>query len=62
MSACMMAKFGSGVAAGDDGSIMVFVNTSKEMTGDNRNAAWRIMDPTQAQSGDGDRLKAGENR
>lgn len=50
------------LAAGDDGSIMVFVNTSKELTGDNRNAAWRIMDPTKPQSGDGDRLKAGENR
>ena len=50
------------LAAGDDGSIMVFVNTSKEMTGGSRNAAWRIMDPTKPQSGDGDRLKAGEDR
>lgn len=50
------------LAAGDDGSVMVFVNTSREKTGDNRNAAWRVMDPTKAQSGDGDRLKAGEDR
>ena len=47
--------------AGDDGTVMVFVNT-KEVPpgGDARNAAWRIMNPTAAQYGDGDRLMPGQ--
>ena len=47
---------------GDDGSVMVFINTRDVATGPNRNAGWRIMDPTRSQSGDGDRLKYGEDK
>lgn len=49
-------------AAGDDGTLLVFVNTAQAQTGDAKNAGWRIMDPTKAVVGDGTRLKAGENR
>lgn len=48
--------------AGDDGTLLVFVNTTQAQTGDAKNAGWRIMDPTKAVTGDGTRLKPGENR
>ena len=48
--------------SGDDGSLLVFVNTYTQQTGDLNNAGWRIMDPLKSQYGDGDRLKPGENR
>ncbi len=48
--------------AGDDGTLMVFINTRDVETGSLKNAGWRIMDATRVQSGDGDRLKPGENR
>lgn len=48
---------------GDDGTLMVFINTRDVPPGGElRNIGWRIMDPTRAQSGDGDRLMPGENR
>lgn len=48
--------------SGDDGSLLVFVNTYTQQTGDLNNAGWRIMDPTKAVTGDSTRLKPGENR
>ncbi len=48
--------------AGDDGTLLVFINTRYAATGSLRNAGWRIMNPSARQSGDGDRLVAGENR
>ena len=48
--------------AGDDGTLLVFINTRDVETGALRNAGWRIMNPSARQSGDGDRLVAGENR
>ena len=50
------------VAAGDDGSLLIFVNTSGEGTGGLANAGWRILDPNKAVYGDGSRLKPGENK
>ena len=50
------------LAAGDDGSVLVYINTQDVATGSHRSAGWRIMDPRQAQSGDGNRLKVGEDR
>lgn len=47
---------------GDDGTLLVFINTKDAVTGTLRNAGWRIMNPSARQSGDGDRLAAGENR
>ena len=47
--------------AGDDGTLLVIVNTKDIPPGaEYRNAAWRIMKPTSAQYGDGDRLMAGD--
>jgi len=50
------------IAVGDDGTLLVFVNTSNEKTGKYKNAGWRIMQPEKPQYGDKDRLKEGENR
>lgn len=47
---------------GDDGTLLVFINTRDVATGTYKNAGWRIMNPEQAQSGDGGRLLPGENR
>lgn len=48
-------------AAGDDGTLLVIVNTKDIPPGaEYRNAAWRIMNPTAAQYGDGDRLMPGD--
>jgi hypothetical protein len=47
---------------GDDGSLLVFVNTNTELTGTAKNAGWRIMNPLVAVRGDGSRLKPGENK
>ena len=48
--------------SGDDGSLLVFINTYTQQTGNLNNAGWRIMDPTKTVTGDADRLKPGENR
>ena len=53
---------GSSVALTDDGTLLVFINTRDVATGTYKNAGWRIMNPEQAQSGDGGRLLPGENR
>jgi hypothetical protein len=49
-------------SVGDDGTLMVFINTRDVATGSRKNAGWRIMNPEQPQSGDGGRLLPGENR
>jgi len=48
--------------AGDDGTLLVFINTRDAVTPPYKNTGWRIMNPSAVQSGDGDRLKAGENK
>jgi hypothetical protein len=50
------------IKAGDDGSLLVFVNTNTELTGKAKNAGWRIMNPLVAVRGDGSRLKPGEDK
>jgi hypothetical protein len=50
------------IDAGDDGTLLVFINTRDAATGNLKNAGWRIMNPSQRQSGDGDRLQPGENK
>lgn len=50
------------IKSGDDGSLLIFVNTTSEMTGKYKNAGWRIMDPTKAVTGDATRLKPGEDK
>ena len=45
--------------AGDDGTLLIVINTKDLQANGERNAGWRIMRPEQAQSGDGDRLQPG---
>lgn len=48
--------------AGDDGTLLVYINTrDAQYGGDYRSAGWRIMNPSAAQYGDGDRLQEGED-
>ncbi|HOO21103.1 MAG TPA: hypothetical protein PL011_06940 [Kiritimatiellia bacterium] len=49
-------------AAGDDGTLLIMVNTKELQFTGYRNAGWRIMTPEAAQSGDGDRLQIGQDR
>ena len=53
---------GKSLAAGDDGTLLVFINTAAAQTGEYHNAGWRIMDPTQGVYGDATRLKPGEDK
>lgn len=46
--------------AGDDGTLLIVINTKDLQANGERNAGWRIMRPEQAQSGDGDRLQPGD--
>jgi hypothetical protein len=50
------------IMAGDDGTLLFFVNTTDIETPPHKNAGWRIMRPTQRQEGDGDRLKPGQDK
>jgi hypothetical protein len=50
------------LTVGDDGTLLVFINTRDVATGSLKNAGWRIMNPEQAQSGDSGRLRPGENK
>lgn len=49
--------------AGDDGTLLVFINTRDVPAGGQlKNAGWRIMNPASSVSGDGDRIQPGENK
>lgn len=48
--------------AGDDGTLLVFINTHTEMTGEHKNAGWRILNPLAPVRGNDSRLKPGEDR
>ncbi len=50
------------LAAGDDGTLLIVVNTRDMQFTGYRNAGWRIMTPEAAQSGDADRLQVGQDR